>query len=126
VPVAPLSPAVTRRTRRAISSRGWERSSRKELERKYVPWVMADGKHIGCRFCGAGAYAEVTCPASLCTFAPEANEPAHPYKYYWEPLCWDTSAHILGCKADGIHEECRFCGGGEYTSIPCPATGASR
>jgi len=83
----------------------------------------ADGKHIGCRFCGAGDYASISCPASLCTFAPDA----HTHDYYWEPLCWDTSAHILGCNADGVHPECRYCGGsGEYASIPCPQGSGSR
>lgn len=86
----------------------------------------ADGKHLGCRFCGAGAYAEVACPPSLCTFPPKLNLPVAPYKYYWEPRCWDTSAHILGCKADGIHEECRYCGGAEYESVPCPTGAVTR
>jgi len=85
----------------------------------------ADGKHLGCRFCGEGAYTEVACPPSLCTFPPESL-PVAPYKYYWEPSCWDTSAHILGCKADGIHEECRFCGGGEYENVTCPAGAFTR
>jgi len=79
----------------------------------------ADGKHISCRFCGVGDYAEVACPASLCNF-PEAT-PAAPY--YWEPRCWDSPQHVLGCKADGIHEKCRYCGAEEYQSVPCP-TGA--
>jgi len=80
----------------------------------------ADGKHQGCRFCGAGDYATVNCPASLCTFDPD-HAPVPPYRYYWEPQCWASSEHILGCKADGVHPECRFCGGAEYSSIPCPA-----
>lgn len=28
---------------------------------------------------------------------------------------------MLGCFADGIHVECRHCGGGVYSSIPCSA-----
>lgn len=80
----------------------------------------ADGKHLGCRFCGAGNYAEIDCPPSLCTFTPELSIPTSPYRYYWEPECWDTSAHILGCLADNIHAECRYCGTQEYESIPCP------
>jgi len=80
----------------------------------------ADGKHIGCRFCGAGDYAEVQCPASLCTWgAKNLLPPAAPLKVYWEPLCWGTSEHILGCLADGIHAQCRYCSAGEYASIPC-------
>lgn len=84
----------------------------------------ADNKHVGCRFCGEGEYASIDCPPSLCTFTPNQNEPAHPYKYYWDPKCW-TTGQVLGCKADGIHPFCRFCGGGEYESIPCPVKSAS-
>jgi len=80
----------------------------------------ADGKHRGCRFCGAGPYAEVACPASLCTFPPSSSHPSTPFQYYWEPRCWSTSEHVLGCNADGIHKECRFCGGGHFESVPCP------
>mmetsp|Transcript_145625 Transcript_145625/g.465350 ORF Transcript_145625/g.465350 Transcript_145625/m.465350 type:complete len:250 (-) Transcript_145625:198-947(-) len=80
----------------------------------------ADGMHKECRFCGRGDYSEVKCPASLCTFRRGLEPPAQPYNHYWEPLCWNASAHILGCLADGIHRQCRFCGAGEYKSIPCP------
>jgi len=83
----------------------------------------ADGQHLGCRFCGAGDYAEIECPASLCTFLPNLANPEAPYKYYWEPRCGDSEQHVLGCNADGIHEKCRFCGANEYESVPCP-TGA--
>mmetsp|Transcript_108555 Transcript_108555/g.291846 ORF Transcript_108555/g.291846 Transcript_108555/m.291846 type:complete len:250 (+) Transcript_108555:101-850(+) len=86
-----------------------------------VVGCKADGKHIGCRFCGAGSYAEVNCPATLCTLEPKFALPSHPYKHYWEPQCWNTSSHILGCLADGIHPQCRYCGGGEYENITCPA-----
>jgi len=81
----------------------------------------ADGQHVGCRFCGSGIYSDVTCPASLCTFAENGlQQPAHPHRFYWEPQCWGTEAHILGCLADGVHPQCRYCGGGDYASIPCP------
>jgi len=76
----------------------------------------ADGKHQGCRFCGAGAYAEVPCKVDQCTFA---NEPATPYYYY--DRC---EMGMLGCEADGIHVGCRFCGRRPFDSIPCPASAA--
>jgi len=80
----------------------------------------ADGKSIGCRFCGSGAYAAVNCPASLCALKPADAQ--WPQRHYWEPQCWNNSAYILGCLADGVHRECRYCGGsGDYKSIACPA-----
>merc|ERR1712203_905411 len=93
---------------------------------RLVAWRMArsckaDGRHGGCRFCGTGDYETVHCPASLCTFEPGLAMPAPPYNHYWEPQCWNSSAHILGCLADGIHAQCRYCGGAEYQNISCPA-----
>jgi len=32
---------------------------------------------------------------------------------------------MLGCKADGVHAECRFCGSGVYKEISCPNATAS-
>merc|ERR1711979_10291 len=62
----------------------------------------ADGIHVQCRFCGKGDYEDIPCPASeVCSFA---NEPSVPY--YWDPEC---SMGKLGCMADGMHSECRFC-----------------
>jgi ribosomal protein L37E len=82
----------------------------------------ADGEHMNCRFCGAGAYAEVNCPASLCTFPPLLLPPSAPYRYYWEPKCGGSEPEAsLGCLADGIHPECRYCGANEYESVTCPA-----
>merc|ERR1712151_1332228 len=87
----------------------------------------ADSKHIGCRFCGTGAYSEVPCPASLCTFERGGLlQPAGPYMHYWEPACWSADSHILGCLADSIHPECRYCGGGEYENVTCPAWAEER
>jgi len=81
---------------------------------------LADNKDIGCRFCGAGAYAEVTCPASLCALTPEMGQQ---HRHYWEPQCWGgLPSLVLGCLADGIHKECRYCGDGAYSGIPCPAS----
>jgi len=78
---------------------------------------LADGKHVGCRWCGTGAYADIKCPNELCTFPPEGV--AH--RYYWDEACWNGSADkVLGCKADGIHQQCRFCGSETYESVECP------
>merc|ERR1719343_1390302 len=82
----------------------------------------ADGKHIGCRFCGSGDYASIPCPSSLCTFeAAGLLMPADPHRFYWEPACWSGDDHILGCHADGVHFQCRYCGSGEYENVTCPA-----
>uniref|UniRef100_A0A7S1WXU8 Uncharacterized protein n=1 Tax=Alexandrium catenella TaxID=2925 RepID=A0A7S1WXU8_ALECA len=43
------------------------------------------------------------------------TEPITPY--FWDESC---NPHGLGCFADGIHGECRFCGQGAYASVPCP------
>jgi len=72
----------------------------------------ADGKHLECRFCGAGDEYNVSCPSSSCKFA---NEPYIPY--YWDHDC---EVGKLGCWADGIHPQCRFCGDFPYTGVPCP------
>lgn len=79
---------------------------------------LADGKHVGCRFCGQGDYASVPCPvgedAQQCSFA---NEPLVPY--FWDPTC---SYGQLGCMADGIHVECRFCAQRPFEDISCPSS----
>jgi len=73
----------------------------------------ADGIHPQCRFCGKGVYTDIPCPASeVCSFA---NEPSIPY--FWDPEC---SLGGLGCMADGMHAECRFCGKRPFESIECP------
>lgn len=73
----------------------------------------ADGIHVECRFCGEEPY--VPCPDSdvsveRCEFrdTPKTN-------WLWDPLCKEGD---LGCKADGVHTECRFCGVEPY--VPCP------
>eukprot|EP00933_Yihiella_yeosuensis_P028748 TRINITY_DN22577_c0_g2_i1.p1 TRINITY_DN22577_c0_g2~~TRINITY_DN22577_c0_g2_i1.p1 ORF type:complete len:1594 (+),score=244.66 TRINITY_DN22577_c0_g2_i1:990-5771(+) len=45
------------------------------------------------------------------------NEPAIPY--FWDPWC---SFGQLGCFADGVNVECRFCGAGDFESIACPTS----
>lgn len=52
--------------------------------------------------------------AEQCSFV---NPPFVPY--YWDPTChWDNTS--LGCWADGVHAECRFCGEEPYTGVHCP------
>merc|ERR1719291_200762 len=53
-------------------------------------------------------------PAEQCSFPAAPEEP-----YYWDPNC--TAADVsLGCWADGVHAQCRFCGESPYLGIPCP------
>jgi len=43
--------------------------------------------------------------------------------YYWDPICTGGRGVSLGCTADGVHHECRLCGGnGTYAVIGCPGT----
>mmetsp|Transcript_78201 Transcript_78201/g.171456 ORF Transcript_78201/g.171456 Transcript_78201/m.171456 type:complete len:328 (-) Transcript_78201:460-1443(-) len=86
----------------------------------------ADGIHIQCRFCGGAPFTSLSCPAVVggsvaaggssnlneCTFP---NEPHTPY--FWDPSCTNGQ---LGCFADGIHEECRFCAHRPFETIACP------
>jgi len=52
-----------------------------------------------------------------CTFPAEP----HGVGYFWDPRCRTTES--LGCVADGVHDECRLCGGsGTYAVIQCPGT----
>lgn len=53
-------------------------------------------------------------PAEQCSFA---NPPVVPY--YWDPNCTNDLTS-LGCWADGVHAECRFCGEEPYTGVHCP------
>jgi len=84
---------------------------------------LADGKNIQCRFCGEFPYnGTVSCPADAHAIVPESacqfeNEPAMPY--FWDATCADGD---LGCKADGVHLGCRFCGKGIYQDVTCPAS----
>lgn len=76
---------------------------------------LADGIHVGCRFCGMGSYKDIICPIDAlkeCTFI---NEPKVPY--FWDQSC---EFGKLGCMADGIHKECRFCRQRPFESIECP------
>jgi len=71
----------------------------------------ADGVNVRCRFCGGDEYWDIPCPAEqVCAFAQAPTLP-----YFWDPTCKDG---LLGCKADGEHIECRFCGVAPYG--PCP------
>jgi len=73
---------------------------------------FADGKHLGCRFCGTGDYSDIPCPYKVCSYT---NEPVTPY--YWDENC---QMGMLGCNADGIHTQCRFCEKMPFQSITCP------
>merc|ERR1712217_434895 len=82
----------------------------------------ADGVHPECRFCDKMPFQTVRCPDSArpaygfreCWF-PHGSETAH----YWHEGCaWG----MLGCWADGVNANCRFCGSGVYSEIPCPTT----
>merc|ERR1712137_772431 len=82
----------------------------------------ADGIHPECRFCDKAPFQSVPCPASArpaygfkeCWF-PHGSNTAH----YWDEACeWG----ILGCWANGVNAQCRFCGSGVYDSIPCPSS----
>jgi hypothetical protein len=73
----------------------------------------ADGVHVHCRFCGSGIYSDIHCAASqVCEFALPPTVP-----YYWEPEC---RVGMLGCKADGVHPECRFCATRPFEDVGCP------
>jgi len=75
---------------------------------------FADGENVGCRFCGDGNYSDIPSPPAVCEFV---NEPWTPY--YWEPSC-HRNGQSLGCHADGVHPECRFCDKVPFQSVPCP------
>merc|ERR1712187_1068264 len=58
-------------------------------------------------------FSHIHCPGSqVCAFEVIPTVP-----YYYEPNC---HSGMLGCKADGVHDECRFCGAGTFESIRCP------
>ncbi|CAE8738615.1 unnamed protein product, partial [Polarella glacialis] len=56
-------------------------------------------------------------PAEQCAFALPPELP-----YYWEPSC---AMGLLGCMADGVHLQCRFCGEAPFTGLPCPLDAVS-
>merc|ERR1712242_148165 len=73
----------------------------------------ADGKNVHCRFCGGGGFEDIHCPGShVCEFEVLPSVP-----YFWDESC---EMGLLGCKADGVHPECRFCGQRPFESVPCP------
>merc|ERR1712187_493401 len=58
-------------------------------------------------------FSHIHCPGSqVCAFEVIPTVP-----YYYEPSC---HAGMLGCKADGVHDECRFCGDWPFESVRCP------
>jgi len=80
---------------------------------------LADGIHAECRYCGAGDYVDIECPASkICKFALEPTVP-----YFWDPTC---AMGKLGCNADGLHVQCRYCMQRPFESVSCPEAVAPR
>eukprot|EP00440_Ansanella_granifera_P037486 gb/GFBE01040670.1/.p1 GENE.gb/GFBE01040670.1/~~gb/GFBE01040670.1/.p1 ORF type:complete len:262 (+),score=42.56 gb/GFBE01040670.1/:1-786(+) len=83
----------------------------------------ADGIHVQCRFCDKAPFQSLRCPGSArpaygdkeCWF-PNGS----PQTHYWDETCeWGK----LGCWADGVNAQCRYCGSGSngvYESIACP------
>merc|ERR1712050_440143 len=53
--------------------------------------------------------------AELCRFTGPPTLP-----YFWDPSCKHGG---LGCRADGIHDECRYCGDAPFTNVECPTVG---
>lgn len=82
----------------------------------------ADGVNVQCRFCATRPFEDVACPdyvappENTCTW-PMRGEPRIPY--FWDPTC---RKGMLGCWADGLHAECRFCGEEDYEEVACPTT----
>lgn len=115
-PYASISCPVCAFSGKAPGLHYWDNTCRTDPT---LPGCLADGVHPECRLCGEGEFEDVQCPASVvptmgkCRFQ---NEPSTPY--YWDPTC---KLGIVGCWADGIHAECRWCGEGSYQNIPCPA-----
>jgi len=73
----------------------------------------ADGQNVQCRFCGGGDFSDIPCPAEqVCEFKQKPTVP-----YYWDPQCKDG---MLGCKADGVNDQCRFCATRPFEDVPCP------
>jgi len=80
----------------------------------------ADGINPECRYCGDAPFTSIPCPddavysdSSGCSFDTEPVA-----DYYWDKRCRRGK---VGCRADGRHTKCRFCGGtGEFRNITCP------
>lgn len=88
----------------------------------------ADDVHAGCRFCAEPPFEAIPCPEpqwlpagfrNECTW-PERGEPVD-LGYFWDESC---ERGMLGCWADGLHAQCRYCGSGDFSEIACP-TGTS-
>lgn len=74
----------------------------------------ADGKNVHCRYCGANGFSDIACRASqVCQFDSHPTVP-----YFWDARCGQTK--FLGCNADGIHQECRFCASRPFEDVSCP------
>merc|ERR1719195_916064 len=88
---------------------------------------LADGVHPECRFCGPNQ--AVTCPEPPTPPAPLPHECSWPLRGHPSvPFFWDETCALgqLGCLADGLNVECRFCGAGVYEEIACPTEAGAR
>eukprot|EP01004_Peranema_trichophorum_P010952 NODE_9791_length_564_cov_167.489796_g9153_i0.p1 GENE.NODE_9791_length_564_cov_167.489796_g9153_i0~~NODE_9791_length_564_cov_167.489796_g9153_i0.p1 ORF type:complete len:135 (-),score=16.48 NODE_9791_length_564_cov_167.489796_g9153_i0:101-505(-) len=79
----------------------------------------ADGVAQECRFCGWNVYKQINCP-TMCHDWCNAANPLTPC--FTDPRCLDILTDPykgLGCAALNL-DQCRFCGFGDFASIPCP------
>jgi hypothetical protein len=82
----------------------------------------ADGKHMECRYCGKEGFP--VCPTSdggKMHVEQPVSVPSLPDKtgchfknvptvqYFWDTSCLEKGG--MGCMADGVNMECRYCGG---------------
>lgn len=82
----------------------------------------ADGKHMECRYCGkegfpacptsVGGKMHVEQPVSVPSLPDKTGcnfKNAPTMKYSWDTSCLEKGG--MGCMADGVNMECRYCGG---------------
>lgn len=75
----------------------------------------ADGVHMACRWCGKDPYP--ACPQE--TLVARCSFPSIPAsQYVWDERCEDPASDHTGCKADGVHKPCRWCGTYPYPACP--------
>lgn len=93
--------------------------------------IMTVGHYAGTNLAASGR-APIISPISVWGEAPrDPHTPIVPSlrQCSWKrgvpvmPFFWDFSCRKsggLGCRADGLNPECRFCGTGVYAKVPCP------
>merc|ERR1711879_25308 len=106
-----------------------------------VPECKADGVTQNCRYCGDGTNPYVPCPGSDDSISAKAMPaPAQPRQEapavgcstapakvcmnpsiycYWDSSCQNPT--VPECKADGVTQNCRYCGDGTNPYVPCPS-----